>query len=175
MPRKRRLKVQVRTVTTVCFFLGREECAIPITDVHQIIRDVPITKVPNVNAHVEGVINLRGVVVPILDMKHRLGLGVRVLGPRHRLLIVEVGGRLVGFSVDSVAGVFDFEETAVQPPPDVVLARVQAGFVKGVVQKGDSIVVLLETSEVLNLRGGAEAAETRSAVPSASVARVHEI
>jgi len=81
----------------------------------------------------------------------------------------------VGFSVDSVAGVFDFEETAVQPPPDVVLARVQAGFVKGVVQKGDSIVVLLETSEVLNLRGGAEAAETRSAVPSASVARVHEI
>lgn len=174
MARKKRLKVQARTLTTVSFHLGREQCAIPITDVHQVIRDVPITKVPNVNEHVEGVINLRGVVVPIVDMKHRLGLGVRTVGPKHRLLITDVGSRTVGFSVDAVSGVFEFEETLIQPPPDVVLARVDGSFVKGVVQRGESIVLLLDTKEVLNLKPTGAATAPRSAVGGARVSRVRE-
>jgi len=167
MARKKRLTVQARTLTTVAFVLGREECAVPITDVHQIIRDVPVTRVPNVDVHVEGVLNLRGVVVPILDLKHRLGLGVRTLGPRHRLLILDFGGRLVGFSVDAVTGVFEFEETALQPPPDIVLARMEAAFVRGVVPRGESVVLLLDTKEVLNIRNSHPAAEAHAAVARA--------
>ncbi len=161
MPRRKRVTVQVKTLTTVTFFLGKEECAVPITDVRQIIRDVPITKVPNVNVHVEGVINLRGVVVPIVDLKHRLGLGVRTTGPKHRLLIVGLGDRRVGISVDSVGGVFEFDETRLQPPPDVVVAKVASHYVKGVVQKENVIVLLLDIQEILNLRAGAAAVEAR--------------
>jgi purine-binding chemotaxis protein CheW len=167
MARKKRVAAQVRTVTTVAFVLGREECAVPITDVHQIIRDVPVTPVPNVNEHVEGVLNLRGVVVPILDLKHRLGLGVRTLGPRHRLLILEIGGRLVGFSVDAVTGVLEFEESALQPPPDIVLARMEAGFIRGVVTRADSVVILLDTKEVLNVHTTHPAADAHAAVARA--------
>lgn len=174
MPRRKRVTVQVKTLATVTFFLGREECAIPITDVRQIIRDVPITKVPNVSVHVEGVINLRGVVVPILDLKNRLGLGVRALGPRHRLLIVGLGDRRVGFSVDSVGGVFEFEETRIQPPPDVVLARVSSHYVKGVVHRENSIVLLLDIAEILNLRAASAPAGTRPAVATARAARARE-
>jgi purine-binding chemotaxis protein CheW len=151
MVRKKRIATQVRSVTTVTFRLGEEECAVPITDVHQIIRDIPVRRVPNVNVHVEGVLNLRGVVVPILDVRHRLGLGVRALGPRHRLVILDLGGHLVGFSADAVTGVFEFEEAAVQPPPEVVLARMDAAFVKGVVPRGEGVVLLLDPREIVDV------------------------
>jgi purine-binding chemotaxis protein CheW len=164
MARKKRVAVQARTLTTVTFVLGREECAVPITDVHQVIRDVPVRRMPNVNVHVEGVLNLRGVVVPILDLKHRLGLGIRTLGPRHRILILDLGGRLIGFSVDAVTGVFEFEESALQAPPDIVLARMEAAFIRGVVPRGDSVAVLLDTNEVLNVHSSHQAAPAHAAV-----------
>ncbi len=164
MARKTRIRVQVPTLKTVSFLLGKEECAIPITDGHPIIRDVAITKVPNVGPHVEGVLNLRGIVVPVVDLKHRLGLGVRALGPKHRILIVETSGRMVGLSVDAVEGVFEFEETRLQPPPEVVLARVSSRFVRGVVMRGETIVLLLDTQETLGVRNAAPVPEARSAV-----------
>ncbi len=85
MAKKDRVVVQVESASVVTFFLGDEECAVPITSVHQIIRDIPITRVPNVNPDVEGVLNLRGMVVPIIDLKHLLGLGTRVVSEQHRL------------------------------------------------------------------------------------------
>lgn len=152
MAKKKRVVTQARMLTAVTFFLGSEECAFPITDVHQILREAHVTRVPNVNPLVEGVFNLRGLVVPVMDLKFVLGLGVRHRSEHQRLLIVEVNRRLVGFSVDSVGGVFEFEEKLLQPPPEVVLARVIGRFVSGVVQRGQSIVILLNTNEVVRVR-----------------------
>ncbi len=148
----------------VTFLLGDEECAVPITDVHQIIRDVPITRMPNVSNHVEGVLNLRGMVVPIIDLKHLLGLGTRLLGELHRLVIVEVMGRTVGFSVDSVGGVFQFDTAEIQAAPDVVLAKVAGRYVSGVVRRGEDIVILLDIQEVLKVKQQERKTETGAGV-----------
>lgn len=151
MPRKLKKNVVVRSSTLVTFSLGRERLALPITDVHQIIRDVPITRVPNARPDVEGVLNLRGRIVPILDLKHRLGLGVRTMGADLRVLIVETGSRLVGFSVDQVHGVIQVEEAKIQAAPEVVVAKVNSRFIRGVFQHQDKIVILLDTREVLTV------------------------
>ena len=152
MARKKRVVSQTRMMTVVTFFLGTEECAFPITDVHQILREAHVTRVPNVNRYVEGVFNLRGLVIPVMDLKLVLGLGVRSHSQDQRLLIVEINKRLVGFSVDSVGGVFEFEEKQLQAAPDVVLSKVVGRFVSGVVQHGQAITILLNTSDVVKVR-----------------------
>ena len=152
MAKKKRVVTQTRMLTVVTFLLGSEECAFPITDVHQILREAHVTRAPNVNRFVEGVFNLRGLVVPVMDLKFVLGLGVRRRSESQRLLIVEVNKRLVGFSVDSVGGVFEFEERLLQQAPEVVLAKMIGRFVRGVVQRGQSIVVLLDAQEVVKVR-----------------------
>jgi len=154
MAKKKRVAAQAETVSVVSFVLGVEQCALRITDVHQVIRDTPITRVPNVNPHVEGVINLRGQVVPVVDLKNLLGLGVRTMGEQHRLLIVEQGGRKVGFSVDSIKGVLQLDAARIQPAPEVLLAKVAGRYVRGVVQQGDTIVVLLDLPELLASQPG---------------------
>ena len=152
MAKKRQVAPQTRTLTAVTFFLGNEECAFPITDVHQILKEARITRVPNVNRYVEGVFNLRGLVVPVMDLRFVLGLGVRRRGEQERLVIVDVDRRLVGFSVDSVAGVWAFDERRVRPAPEVVLSRMIGRFVAGVIQRDDSVVVVLNTREVVKVR-----------------------
>ena len=171
MAKPKRVGSQTSTESVVTFFLGEEECALPITEVHQIIRDIPITRIPNVNKHVEGVLNLRGVVTPIVDLKNRLGLGVRVLGDRHRLLIVDIGGRNVGFSVDALGGVFDYETNKLQPPPEEVVARVGGRYVTGVVRRGDSVVIVLSLENLLQFPKDSDAKETRSGMPAGVIPR----
>jgi purine-binding chemotaxis protein CheW len=166
-----------RRFSVVTFFLGEEECGLPITDVHQIIRDTPITRVPNVNPHVEGVINLRGIVTPIVDLRHRLGLGVRVLGENHRYLIVDDGGRMVGFSVDAVGGVLEYFEGEVQPASPVVLAKVGGPGVgehclAGVLRRRERVVILLSTSELLRFGNGVDVhTESRAGVSAGVLTR----
>ena len=136
----------------VTFNLGSEECSFPIEDVHQILREAKVTRVPNVNRYVEGVFNLRGVVIPVLDLKFVLGLGLRGKSDAERLIIIDVDGRLVGFSVDSVNGVFEYDLSQMQDAPDVVLSKIIDRFIRGVVRRGRSIVILLNTEEVVRVR-----------------------
>jgi purine-binding chemotaxis protein CheW len=149
---RRRVAPPQRSLTAVAFFLGNEECAFPITDVHQILKEARVTPVPNVNRYVEGVFNLRGLVIPVMDLRFVLGLGVRRRSEQERLVIVDVNRRLVGFSVDAVAGVKSFDERLVKPAPEVVLSHMVGRFVAGVVQREQGVVVLLNTREVIKVR-----------------------
>jgi purine-binding chemotaxis protein CheW len=146
----------------VTFNLGTEECSFPIEEVHQILREAKVTKVPNVNRFVEGVFNLRGVVIPVLDLKFVLGLGMRKPSDSERLLILDVDGRLVGFSVDSVNGVFEFGAEQMQDAPDVVLSKMIDRFIRGVVRRGRSIVILLDTNEIVKVRRSERGSDVRS-------------
>ncbi len=160
MAKKKRAATQTRMRTVVTFHLGTEECAFPITEVYQILKESRVTRVPNVNRYVEGVFNLRGLVIPVVDLKLVLGLGVRQRSESERLVIVDVKRRLVGFSVDAVGGVWSFDERLVQAAPDVVLSRVIGRFVSGVVQRGQGLVVLLSAAEVVRVRKVERAAES---------------
>ena len=140
------------TLRVVTFNLGSEVCSFRIEHVHQILRGAKVTRVPNVNRYVEGVFNLRGVVIPVMDLKFVLGLGIRERSEDERLLILDVDGRLVGFSVDSVNGVVEFSRDSMQDAPDVVLSKMIDRFVQGVVRRDGSVVILLNTQEVVKVR-----------------------
>jgi purine-binding chemotaxis protein CheW len=134
----------------VTFFLGDEEYAAPIANVNQILRDVPMTRVPNVSHHVEGVLNLRGKVVPVIDVKHLLGLGIRRLGDDHRLVIVDLEGRLVGLSVDRVGGISRLAAGEVGEAPPDIIDRLSARFVSGAARRQGASLPMLDLGQIVS-------------------------
>jgi purine-binding chemotaxis protein CheW len=131
----------------VSFFLGDELYSAPVSKVYQILRDIPVTRVPNVGRHVEGVLNLRGRVVPVVDLKHLLGLGVRTLGDDHRLMIVDLEGRLVGLSVDRIGGIVRLEASQLEEAP--VADSAGDGLVCGTARHQGARVALLDLARII--------------------------
>lgn len=101
----------------VSFQLGLEEYAIDILGVQEIIRMVEITPVPNAPHYVEGVVNLRGKVIPIINLRTHLGLSAAEPTKDTRIVVVEVGRTILGFIVDSVEEVLRLPEELIEPPP----------------------------------------------------------
>lgn len=102
----------------LCFALAGEAYGIPILKVREIQASASITRIPKAPAFMPGVINLRGAIVPIIDLRLRFGLGAPPEGGRPVMVIVEVQGRTLGMRVDAVSEVVDLEADRVQPPPD---------------------------------------------------------
>ena len=101
----------------VVFRLGNEEFCVQILQVQEIILLSPITRVPKTPAFVEGVINLRGEIIPVVDLRKRFGLEVGELGEDARIVVVEVEGNLVGMIVDEVTQTLSIPASQLQPPP----------------------------------------------------------
>jgi purine-binding chemotaxis protein CheW len=132
----------------VVFRLDREEYAVPIREVREVVRVGDITRVPHAPAHIRGVMNLRGRILPIMELRTRLGMDVATLTPRSRVVVVEVSRRMVGLLVDSVAQVTRVGESRVTLPPEEV--RTAAGdAVTGVARVGDRLLLLLDLERVL--------------------------
>src|SRR5208283_1153900 len=112
-----------------------------------------ITEIPNAPDFVEGVINLRGNIIPVLDLKRRLRL--RNYKPPEdksgtRILVVEIEGEVTGFIVDSVAKVLSVASSKILPPPDIVVAGVQSQYINGVLHMDTGILVLLDFKRILS-------------------------
>jgi purine-binding chemotaxis protein CheW len=131
----------------VSFRLGTEEYGIDILSVQEINRLVTITRIPQASSWVLGVINLRGRVVPVVDLRIRLGLDGQVVDNDSRIIVCDVGGTLLGMVVDSVSEVLRIDAGAVDPPP-VAAAGVGHGHIKGVVKRQDQLLLLLDVSRV---------------------------
>ena len=101
----------------VSFHVGSEEYAIDILGVQEIIRMVELTSVPNAADYVEGVINLRGKVIPILDLRARFGLPSIEKTKDTRIIVVDIADTILGFIVDSVSEVLRVPEKLIEPPP----------------------------------------------------------
>jgi purine-binding chemotaxis protein CheW len=107
-------------IIELCVFrVGEEEYAIDLRRMREILQPLPITPVPRAPEFVEGVVNLRGEVIPVVDVRKRLGLGVRT-GERHKVLVVNVAGRVLGLVVDAVSGVMRLSRSAIGPPPPLL-------------------------------------------------------
>jgi purine-binding chemotaxis protein CheW len=123
--------------------------------VQEIIMMSDVTEIPNAPNFVEGVINLRGNIIPVLDLRKRLTLrgGKHVEGhrPGARILVVEIEGNITGFIVDSVAKVLTVASSKVLPPPDIIVAGVQSQYINGVVHLDDSILILLDFKRILSV------------------------
>ncbi|CAM3376636.1 chemotaxis protein CheW [Hydrogenibacillus schlegelii] len=146
----------------VVFTLGDERYAVDVKHVESIERMLPITRVPEAPAHVRGVVNLRGVVVPVVDLRRKLGLSPGEAAEEARLLVVRDGELLVGLVVDGAEDVVDVPEAAIVPPP-AVATTVRSAYVEGIVRRDEALIVLLDLSRVLTDEERASAARAREA------------
>jgi purine-binding chemotaxis protein CheW len=130
-------------IQLVSFHLDNEEYGVEVLKVREIIRMVNITHMPNTPPFVEGIINLRGKVIPIISMRKRFGLNDAENDHQTRIMIMDVGGELVGFTVDAVSEVIRVSASEIQPSPSVASSGVGQEYIAGVINHGDRLLVLL--------------------------------
>lgn len=137
-----------RELHIVGFQVGRETYGVPITSLHEIVRVPEITAVPDAPDYLEGVINLRGKIVSVMDLRKRFGDKQATLKKQNRILVVEHGGKLAGLIVDSASEVLKIAAENVEAPP----AAFQEGglnCVTGLGKVGGRLVVLLDMTKLL--------------------------
>jgi len=133
----------------VSFLIDQEEFGVDILNVQEIIRPVDITRVPNAPAFVEGVINLRGRIVPVVDLRKRFNLPARERDKNSRIIVVELGDKIVGFMVDAVRQVLRVDASVIEPPPELAIG-IDAGYITGVAKLEDRLLILLDLERILS-------------------------
>jgi purine-binding chemotaxis protein CheW len=134
----------------VSFILDKEEYGVEVLKVREIIRMPNITRVPNTPHYVEGVINLRGKVIPIISLRKRFSLDVSENDGRTRIIVMDMANELTGFIVDSVAEVIRITSGEIQPAPPVVTGSVDQEYLSGVINREDRLLVLLNLERLLS-------------------------
>lgn len=132
----------------IVFQLEDEEYAIPVHSVGSIERVLPITRVPRTAPYVKGVINLRGVVTPVIDLKQKLKNKPTTFDDETRIIIVNVKEVTVGLIVDSANDVIDIKRDKVEPSPETIGKEVKE-FIEGVVKMDNRLFILLDLEKVL--------------------------
>jgi len=132
----------------VVFQLGAELYGCDISRVHEIIRLQSVTRVPRAPAFVEGVINLRGKVIPVVDLRRRFGLPTAEHTRASRIVVVEIGDQVVGIVVDGVSEVLRVNSSIVEPPSPVV-AGIDSEYLHGIAKLADRLVILLDLDRIL--------------------------
>ncbi|RMH70181.1 MAG: chemotaxis protein CheW [Gemmatimonadetes bacterium] len=134
----------------ISFLLDNQEFGIPITRVREIKELVPVVRVPNAPPYITGVINLRGTIVPILDLRTRLGLPQVPSSRDTGIIIVNVENRLCGLVVDRVEDVKTIRSSDIDKTPEFVLEKLDVSFIDGVARIGDMLLVLLDIDAVFS-------------------------
>tara|TARA_R110002096_G_C14658612_1_gene727342 strand:+ start:1987 stop:2529 length:543 start_codon:yes stop_codon:yes gene_type:complete len=134
----------------VSFTIGEEEYGVDIIYIREIKGWVPVTPLPNSPEYVLGVLNLRGVIVPIFDMRCRFGLGKTETSPLHVMIIVAVEGRILGILVDAVSDILTVGASQVLDVPDLD-KRGDRKFLCGLITHGENMVALLSLEELFDL------------------------
>ena len=133
----------------VVFDLAHEHYGVDISAVEGIIKMQAITAVPRAPAFVEGVTNLRGKVLPVIDLRRRFGLPGEEATKDTRIVVVEMNGATVGIGVDGVSEVLRVSPEAIEPPSPIV-TTVDSAFIKGIAKIAQRLVILLDLSKVLS-------------------------
>lgn len=132
----------------VAFRLDREEFAVPIESVREVLRVEVVARVPQAPPHVRGVANVRGRILPVVEIRTRVGLKPLVPNDASRIVVLEVGGRALGLLVDGNVRVVKVTASSLEPPPaEVVSARTD--YVVGVAKRPDGLLILLDPSRTL--------------------------
>jgi purine-binding chemotaxis protein CheW len=134
----------------VSFNIGTEEFGVDILKVQEINRMVEITRVPQAPHYVEGVINLRGKVIPIVDLRKRFNLELKEHDKNTRIVVVDIGGNIMGMIVDSVSEVLRLPANTIEPPPEIVTG-VNSEYIKGVAKLDDRLLIFLDLSKVIDM------------------------
>ena len=137
-----------RDLHIVGFQVGRETYGVPIASLHEIVRVTEITAVPDSPSYIEGVINLRGKIVSVIDLRKRFGEKQIVANKKNRILVVESNGRLTGLIVDSASDVLKIPAEDVEAPP-AVFQEGGLNCVTGLGKYKKRLIVLLDINKLL--------------------------
>ena len=132
----------------ISFSIGDEDFGVDIQTVKEVIKYREITRLPKAPAFVKGIINLRGDVIPIIDLRERFGMDQKEYTNMTRIIVVEVEGRSIGTVVDSVSHVIRIESGQIEPPP-LCVGKISAEYIRGIGKVGERLIVLLRISRIL--------------------------
>lgn len=142
--------VAEKVLQFVTFSLNKEEYAVDILNVQEINRITEITKVPNSPAFVEGVINLRGKVIPVVNLRKKFGLEDKPTDDTSRIIIMEINGITNGLIVDSVSEVLRVPSSIIEPPPPMS-SDVSSNYIKGIAKLEERLIVLLDIDRLIGI------------------------
>ena len=134
----------------VSFNIGTEEFGVDILKVQEINRMVEITRVPQTPHYVEGVINLRGKVIPIVCLRKRFNLESKEHDKNTRIVVVDIEGNVLGLIVDAVSEVLRLQAGTIEPPPEIVTG-INSDYIKGVAKLDDRLLIYLDLSRVIDI------------------------
>jgi len=133
----------------VAFSLGSETYGVDIGQIREIIPVQKVVPVPRAPEFVEGIINLRGKVIPVLDLKQHFGFEKKERNPNQRILLIEVGGDSIGVRVDSVLSVLRIPEDSIEPPASVLTGD-RNDYIQGIAKVEDNLIVLLDLTRIIS-------------------------
>lgn len=138
----------------VTFKIGTEEYGIKIKEVQEINRMTEITKIPRAPHYIDGIVNLRGNIIPALDLRKLFGLTEKEMTDATRIIIVDYGGVKTGIVVDAVSEVLRFERALIELPPDILSNGVESDYVEGVgkLNDGKRMILILNLDKVLSFQ-----------------------
>lgn len=132
----------------VGFRVGTETFGVAIHTVHEIVRLMDITAVPDAPDFIEGVINLRGKIIPVIDLRKRFGEKQITTSRKNRILVAEIGTKMVGLVVDAASEVLKIPPTEVDPPPNV-FEEGELNYVTGVGKLGSRLIILVDLGKIM--------------------------
>ena len=144
------LNNEAQTVQVVVFNLGDEKYGVDISQVREIIKPTQITRIPNAPEFVEGVINLRGQITTIINLRKRFGMEPKEIDTNTRIIVVEYNNAVIGMMVDTVNEVKYLSANDIETLPNIITSRSEAKFLKGVGKLEDSLLILIDLNKVLS-------------------------
>jgi purine-binding chemotaxis protein CheW len=139
----------------VSFKLSNEEFGVDILKVQEINRMLTITEVPNSPDFVDGVVNLRGRIIPVIDLRSKLNMPRKEHDNKTRIVVVEIDGTTVGFVVDEVSEVLRIPKNITEPPPSMVIKGIDSDYITAVAKLEDRLLILLDLNKILSQEEGA--------------------
>lgn len=133
----------------VSFKIGDAEFGVDILKVQEINKMMELTIVPNTPSFIEGVVNLRGRIIPVINLRSRLGLEIKEYDSETRIIVVELDDKTIGFIVDQVEEVLRIPKDITEPPPEVV-SGVNSEYITAIGKLEDRLLILLDLSKILS-------------------------
>jgi len=137
------------TAHLVCFRVGKETYGVDIFVVREIVKAQEITSVPGASDYLLGIINLRGKIISVVDLAHRLGLGKAKIDRASRILVVDLDGFTVGFLVDAATEVLKLAPESIEAAPEELKGSVHDDYLEGVGKLKDRLVIILNPGNLL--------------------------
>lgn len=134
----------------IIFKLGNEKFGIDIGKVREIITMQQVTKVPHTHEYIEGIINLRGRVIPIFNIKNKFNFPENVLTRLARIMVAEVAGNTMGMIVDGVNEVLRIHKSIIEEPSDKLVSGLDEQYMEGIAKLEEDLVIILDLGKVLN-------------------------